>query len=99
MRLGQRFLTYLSREGLAGNDLLRVLAAYNAGPNAEQKFGDGGGDPLLFVETLPIDETRRYVVAALTYMGGYSAQFGVPCDALDALAVDAWPAFASEMRH
>ena len=99
LRLGQRLLTYLSRNGLAGNNLLRVLAAYNAGPGAAQKFGDGGGDPLLFLEIIPADETRHYVAAALTYMGAYSARFGLPCVAVDELAAGAWPTFADEMRH
>ncbi len=99
LRLGQRFLTYLSRESLAGDNLLRVLVAYNAGPSSAQKWGDGGGDPLLFIETLPIDETRHYVQSALTYMGAYAARFGAPSPTLDALAAGAWPAFSSEMRH
>jgi soluble lytic murein transglycosylase len=99
LRLGQRFLAYLAQEHIAGNNLLRVLVAYNAGPGAAQKIGDGGGDPLLFLETLPIDETRHYVQAALTYMGAYAARFGAPSPALDTLAAGAWPAFSAEIRH
>jgi soluble lytic murein transglycosylase-like protein len=99
LRLGQRFLAYLSRDGIAGDNLLRVLVAYNAGPTAAQKLGDGDGDPLLFLETLPYDETRHYVQAALTYMGAYAERFGVPSPALDALAAGAWPVFSAELRH
>ena len=69
LRLGQRFLTYLSRQELAGNNLLRVLVAYNAGPSAAQKLGDGGGDPLLFIETLPVDETRPLRAAGADLYG------------------------------
>jgi soluble lytic murein transglycosylase-like protein len=99
LKLGQRFLAYLSQDGRAGNNLLRVLVAYNAGPAAVQKLGDGDGDPLLFLETLPVDETRHYVQAALTYLGAYAARFGQPAPALDALAAGAWPAFSDEVRH
>ncbi len=99
LRLGQRLLTYLSRDGRAGDNLLRVLAAYNAGSGAAQKLGRGDDDPLLFIETIPVDETRHYVAAALTYLGSYSVHFGMPCKALDELAAGAWPSFSSEMRH
>jgi soluble lytic murein transglycosylase len=99
LRLGQRFLAYLAQDHIAGNNLLRVLVAYNAGPTAAQKLGDGGGDPLLFMETLPVDETRHYVQSALTYMGAYAARFGAPSPALDTLAAGAWPAFSAELRH
>ena len=99
LRLGQRFLAYLAQEHMAGNNLLRVLVAYNAGPSAAQKLGDGGGDPLLFLETLPVDETRHYVQTALTFMGAYAARFGAASPALDTLAAGAWPAFSAELRH
>jgi soluble lytic murein transglycosylase len=99
LRLGQRFLAYLSRDPAVGDNLLHVLVAYNAGPNGVTKLGDGGGDPLLFLETLPCDETRHYVLSALTYMGEYAARLRVASAALDGLAVGNWPAFSAELRH
>jgi soluble lytic murein transglycosylase-like protein len=99
LRLGQRFLAYLSRDGAVGDNLLRVLAAYNGGRSALAKLGDAGGDPLMFLETLPCDETRHYVQAALTFMGAYAARLHTPSPALDALAEGAWPAFSAEVRH
>jgi soluble lytic murein transglycosylase-like protein len=99
LRLGQRFLAYLSRDGAVGDNLLRVLAAYNGGPSALAKLGDAGGDPLMFLETLPCDETRHYVQAALTSMGAYAARLHAPSPALDALAAGNWPVFSAELRH
>jgi soluble lytic murein transglycosylase-like protein len=99
LRLGQRFLAYLSRDGAVGDNLLRVLAAYNGGTASAGKLGDGGGDPLMFLETLPCDETRHYVQAALTDMGSYAARWHAPSAAMDALAAGRWPAFTAELRH
>jgi soluble lytic murein transglycosylase-like protein len=97
LRLGQRFLAYLSREDIAGDNLIRVLVAYNAGPSAAQRLGALTGDPLLFLETLPCDETRHYVQAALTYMGTYASRLRAASPALDALAAGAWPSFRAEV--
>jgi soluble lytic murein transglycosylase-like protein len=99
LRLGQRFLEYLSRDEIAGDNLIRVLVAYNAGPSVAQRLGAPVGDPILYLETLPCDETRHYVQAALTYLGAYAARLHAASPALDALAAGAWPSFRAELRH
>jgi soluble lytic murein transglycosylase-like protein len=99
LRLGQRFLAYLSRDDIAGDSLIRVLVAYNAGPGAAQRLGPLTGDPMLVLEALPCDETRHYVQAALTYMGAYAARLHAASPALDALAAGAWPSFRAELRQ
>jgi hypothetical protein len=65
IRGGTRHLAYLL--GVFGNDLPRVLAAYNAGETAVQRYG---GIP-------PYDETRLYVHKALTAYYG-KAPDGLP---------------------
>ncbi len=54
---------------------------------------------MLFIEILPVDETRHYVRSALTYMGVYAACFGAPSSALAALAAGAWPTFSDKGQH
>ncbi len=99
LRLGQRFLAYLSREDMAGDDLLRVLASYNAGAGAAHGFNvSGETDPLLYLEMLPIEETRHYVQSTLTYLGLYAARLRRPAPALDSLAAGLWPRFSDEVQ-
>ncbi len=98
LRIGQEYLTYLSRDDVAGDDLLRVLASYNAGPGAVQRWAHAAGDdPLLFLETIPRDETRHFVQRILTNLWFYAARFALPAPSLDALAAGTWPRFAPEM--
>jgi soluble lytic murein transglycosylase-like protein len=57
---GARYLRYLHDQ--FGNDLVRVLAAYNAGPEAVRR--SGGGVP-------PIRETQEYVSKVLALYESY----------------------------
>ena len=56
-----------------------------------------GADPLLFMESIPNEETRGFVHRALTYLWIYGAQLGLPSPSLDALAADIWPSYAPEV--
>jgi soluble lytic murein transglycosylase len=99
LKIGQRYLSYLSAQAIAGDDLLHVLAAYNAGPSALQRWKLDTEDPLLFIESLPIDETRRYVQTTLTFLWRYAARMKLPAPSLDALALNAWPKFTNEVAR
>jgi soluble lytic murein transglycosylase-like protein len=84
---------------MAGDDLLRVLASYNSGPGAVQKWANAADDdPLLFLETIPSDETRRFVQGTLTNLWFYAARFSLPSPSLDALVGGTWPRFSPELR-
>ena len=95
LELGQRYLSYLATEPAVNGDLIRLLASYNAGPTAVDRWKPDG-DPLLFIESLPNDETREYVHRAFTYLWVYSQRLGVPSPSLVALADGRWPIFADE---
>ena len=92
--LGQRYVAYLAQHELVAGDLLRLLASYNCGPG---NFGHWGanvqhqGDPLLFIEAIPIDETRAFVPRVLTYTWIYAARMNLPTPSLDELAAGVWP--------
>jgi soluble lytic murein transglycosylase-like protein len=104
LEVGQLYVLYLAaltntQQGmLAGGDLLRMLASYNAGPTslAHWEAAVDHDDPLLFIETLPNIETRDYVHHALTYLWVYAGKMGLPTPSLAALARGQWPDFASE---
>ncbi len=99
LRLGQQYLLYLSSKDRAGDDLLHVLASYNSGPGAVQHWDYAASDdPLLFIETIPCAETRRFVQHTLMNLWFYAARFRSPAPSLDALASGEWPRFAPEVR-
>lgn len=94
--LGQRYLIQLARFESIGGDLIRLLASYNAGPGSYGRWAGTirhGGDPLLFIESVPIDETRAYIPRALALTWLYAAQFGLPSPTLDEIAAGSWPTF------
>ena len=94
--LGQRYLVMLAQYDLIGGDLIRLLASYNSGPGSLGKWIGGiqhNGDPLLFIEAIPNDETRGYIPRALAYTWLYAAELKLPSPSLDDLAVGTWPRF------
>lgn len=96
LALGQRYVSYLSTSDMVDGDLIRLLASYNSGPGF---FGHWGGrihdmgDPLLFIEAIPIDETRAFVPRVLTYTWIYARRLRLPTPSLDELAAGKWPRY------
>ncbi|MGI4975304.1 MAG: transglycosylase SLT domain-containing protein [Janthinobacterium lividum] len=94
LQLGQRYVLYLSGHDTVANNLIRLLASYNAGPgNVGHWDIHCDDDPLMFMESIPFDETRGFVHRALTYTWIYADRLGLPAPSLDALATGAWPKF------
>jgi len=88
LRLGQDYFAWLLEKGV-GHDLVRAVAAYNAGPTTVAKtVANLGGDtdPLTLMECLPAQETRAYVQRVLAGYWTYRKMFGEPTQSLDALA-------------
>lgn len=94
--LGQRYIEYLlEKETLSGN-LLLTAAAYNGGPGNVSRWLQRGrfdDDPFLFMETIPLDETRDYVAKVLANLWVYHLRLGQPTPTLDALAAGKWPIY------
>jgi soluble lytic murein transglycosylase-like protein len=94
--LGQRYIGYLAQQdGISGN-LLHVLASYNSGPGNFGRWSQSVqdiGDPLLFIESIPIDETRAFVPRVLTFTWIYATRMKLPTPSLDDLAAGAWPRY------
>ena len=87
LRAGQDYLSWLMDRGV-GTDILRTVAAYNAGPGAVLKTTAmvGEDDPLLLIECLPALETRNYVEKVMAAYWTYKRMFGEETRTLDALA-------------
>jgi len=96
--LGQRYVHYLARHDAVRGDLIRLLAAYNAGPGNLTRWlpvAQNRADPLLFIESIPINETRSFVTRVLTFSWVYANRLGLPTPSLDQIAGGGFPAFAS----
>jgi soluble lytic murein transglycosylase len=96
LAIGQRYLSYLSRQDGIDNDLIRLLASYNSGPGNFLRWESGvrdNGDPLLFIEAIPVAETRAFVSHALVYSWIYAARMHLPARSLDDLAAGEFPRF------
>jgi len=98
--LGQRYLIYLSGTDAVNQDLVYLLAAYNAGVGTVSRWNiTDHGDPLLYIESIPLAQTRAFVPRALAYSWVYAARFHQPSDSLDALAAGSWPLFTAQTKH
>ncbi len=97
LSLGQRYLNFLAATDIVAGNKIRLLASYNAGPGAFARWSAAladHGDPLLFIEAIPIDETRAFVPRVLTHTWLYAERLGLPAPSLDQLATGAWPRYA-----
>jgi len=95
--VGQTYLLQLRDQSCTQGLLPKVIAAYNAGPlpveawNAQAR---DGGDPLLYIESIPYWETRGYVVTVLRNYWMYERETGKPASpSRAALAEGLWPKF------
>jgi len=96
LEIGQRYVQYLARHEAIRGDLVRLLAAYNAGPGNLARWQPATrnrADPLLFIESIPINETRSFVSRVLTFSWIYANRLGLPAPSLDQIAGGNFPTF------
>ncbi|MDE2007991.1 MAG: lytic transglycosylase domain-containing protein, partial [Rhodospirillales bacterium] len=94
LEIGQRLVRSLSDQPSVAGDLISMLASYNAGLGSFQSWRGGlrdRGDPLLFVEAIPIRQTRIFVERALAYTWLYAARMGADEPSLDAVVEGRFP--------
>jgi len=92
--LGQRYVNYLAALDGVGGNLIRVLASYNSGPGNFQRWASDihdNDDPLLFIEAIPVAETREFVANVLRASWIYAARMHRPIPSLDSLAAGEFP--------
>jgi soluble lytic murein transglycosylase-like protein len=94
LSLGQRYIAQLL--GALNGNLMEIGGAYNAGPQAVTRWlttKAGKDDPLLFVESIPISETRYYVKHLMEYHWMYRRRLGQDAKSLDEVAHGQWPVY------
>ncbi|MGH7043034.1 MAG: lytic transglycosylase domain-containing protein, partial [Acetobacteraceae bacterium] len=97
LEVGQRLVRSLALRTPIDGDLIGLLASYNAGLGSYLSWrGEvrDGGDPLLFIEAIPINQTRIFVERALAYTWLYGARLGLASPSLDAIADGVFPQFS-----
>ncbi len=95
LEYGQSFIELMRGKPATQGQLLKVIAAYNAGPLPVDRWNslNHKGDPILWIESLPYWETRYYVPSVLRNMWVYQGLDHRPQPALKALAEHRWPSF------
>lgn len=96
LEYGQSFLEYL-RDSRGTEGLLpKVIAAYNAGLTPITRWNheiNDGGDPLLYIESIPYWETRGYVATILRNYWVYEQKNDSNSGSKTGLAQNLWPSF------
>lgn len=100
MQLGQNYLSYL-HDKFEGN-LTYMIAGYNAGPGNVNKWVESmpsiAQDPVLFIESIPFDETRKYVTRVLSNLWVYKRRFQQDTPLLTAFSQHQWGDKVADIR-
>ncbi len=94
--LGHRYVHHLLGLSEVKGNMFKLLVGYNAGPGnlrrwwREYKHKD---DPLLFIETIPVSETRQFVEYVMTSYWLYRLRYGLPVPSLQAVSSGQWPIY------
>ncbi|HTM95203.1 MAG TPA: lytic transglycosylase domain-containing protein [Croceibacterium sp.] len=99
LAFGQRNLEMLRDAPATEGELPKIMAAYNAGLSPVTRWQSevrDGGDPLLWMESIPYWETRSYVAIVMRNYWMYERQAGAASSSRAALAANAWPMFPGE---
>lgn len=93
MTLGHDYLMFL--QGHLEGDLIGMIAGYNAGEGRVKQWKAREiaplSDPIMFVESIPFDETRDYAQKVLANLWVYEERFGKKSWSLPLMARNKWP--------
>ena len=93
---GQQHLEMLRDSPATQGYLPKIMAAYNAGLSPVSRWNSevrDGGDPLLWMESIPYWETRGYVAIVMRNYWMYERAARLPSPSRMALAQGRWPLF------
>ncbi len=99
LEIGQQYLQYLLNNKHVNGDLLLLAIAYNAGPGNLAKWKNNLSsidDPLLFIESIPYDETRAFVERVLSNYWLYRYKFKQKIPSLHQVAEGEWPSYKAQ---
>lgn len=93
VEIGQHYIEELMGQKAVDRDLFSLAIAYNAGPGNLSRWKSRlrhVTDPLLFIESIPVSETRAYVERVLANYWIYKMRMGESVETLDAVAAGQW---------
>lgn len=101
MFLGQQYIVDLLGHPNIENNIIKMLAAYNAGMGTVVKFEKSfyTYDPLLYIESFPAYETRSYMKRVMSNLWLYRARLNQPLTSMQELANGNWPLYNSEDEY
>lgn len=101
MFLGQQYIVDLLAHPNINNNIIKMLAAYNAGMGSVVKFEKDFEtyDPLLYIESFPAYETRSYIKRVMSNLWLYRAKLNQPLTTMKDLADGEWPLYNSEDEY
>ena len=101
MFLGQQYIVDLLNHPNINNNIIKMLAAYNAGMGTVIKFEKSFEtyDPLLYIESFPTYETRSYIKRVMSNLWLYRARLNQPLTSMQELANSEWPLYNSEDEY
>ena len=101
MFLGQQYIVDLLAHPNINNNIIKMLAAYNAGMGTVVEFENmfETYDPLLYIESFPTYETRSYIKRVMSNMWLYRARLVQPLTTMRDLADGEWPLYNSEDEY
>jgi soluble lytic murein transglycosylase len=96
--LGDAYLQHLMEQPIVGANLIKLAAAYNGGPGNLAKWEKriGADDPLLFIEMIPMAETREHIERVMAFYWLYRLRLGQVPHSLDDVVRGDWPLFRSQ---
>jgi len=90
IHIGLKYIKFLFNLPIVNNDLMWMLASYNAGPGNFKKWTKDKDykykDTLLMLESLPARETRNYIKLVLTNFWVYKIRLNQDSTVLSSLA-------------
>ncbi len=96
LEYGQSFLEYLRDSSETEGLMPKIIAAYNAGLTPITRWNHevkDGGDPLLYIESIPYWETRGYVATIFRNYWIYEQKNSSNSGSKAGLAQNLWPSF------
>ncbi len=101
MFLGQQHIVDLLAHPNINNNIIKMLASYNAGMGTMLKFEKSfdTSDPLLYIESFPAYETRGYIKRVMSNLWLYRARLNQPLSSMEELADGQWPLYNSEDEY
>ncbi|MGH6968976.1 MAG: lytic transglycosylase domain-containing protein, partial [Stellaceae bacterium] len=103
LMLAQEYIRTLLQNDRIHDNLLFFALAYNGGPGAIERrkvaMADYRADPLLFLETFPVAESRAFTERVMANYWIYRQRLDQPTPDLDALAEGHWPIYTAFDTH